>query len=63
MIFFFVQQTDALWKHKKSEAWSEITRQYNAQQTSGVRTDTQLKHLYNALKRDARKETSNDKVD
>lgn len=63
IIFFcFLLQTDAFWNNKKNEAWSEITRLYNIQQTSGVRTDTQLKYLYDALKRDARRESSNDEV-
>ncbi|KAL5237097.1 hypothetical protein ACI65C_004507 [Semiaphis heraclei] len=52
-------QTDAVWNHKKVEAWSEITTLYNLQQTSGIRIDTQLKNLYDTLKRDARKEKSN----
>uniref|UniRef100_A0A2S2NZX6 Uncharacterized protein n=1 Tax=Schizaphis graminum TaxID=13262 RepID=A0A2S2NZX6_SCHGA len=32
------------------------------QQQSGIRIDVQLKHLYDGLKRDARKEKSHDKV-
>ncbi|XP_016655898.1 uncharacterized protein LOC107882277 [Acyrthosiphon pisum] len=55
-------KTDAIWNNKKAEVWSEITSLYNLQQTSGIRIDTQLKNLYDTLKRDARKEKSNDKV-
>ncbi|CAI6356890.1 unnamed protein product [Macrosiphum euphorbiae] len=46
-------KTDAFWNNKKAEVWSEITSLYNLQQTSGIRIDTQLKNLYDTLKRDA----------
>ncbi|XP_050064466.1 uncharacterized protein LOC126553330 [Aphis gossypii] len=55
-------KTDAVWNTKKTEAWSEITSLCNLRQTSGIRIDAQLKNLYDTLKRDARKEKSNDKV-
>ncbi|XP_050064860.1 uncharacterized protein LOC126553788 isoform X1 [Aphis gossypii] len=55
-------KTDAVWNQKKTEAWSKITCLYNMQQKSGIRIDVQLKHLYDGLKRDARKEKSHDKV-
>jgi len=58
---YFIR-TDAVWNQKKTEAWSEITCLYNMQQKSGIRIDVQLKHLYDGLKRDGRKEKSHDKV-
>ncbi|CAI6356646.1 unnamed protein product [Macrosiphum euphorbiae] len=52
-------KTDAVWNQKKMP---EITCLYNMQQKSGIRIDVQLKHLYDGLKRDARKEKSHDKA-
>lgn len=48
---------------KKADVWSEVTILFNLQQTSGVRTTLQLKNLYDTLKRGARREKTDDKIE
>jgi len=46
----------------KCGVWESITTNYNALQTTGPRTSSQLKALFDVMKRKSRKDKSSEKV-
>ncbi|KAI4470430.1 myb/sant-like dna-binding domain [Holotrichia oblita] len=58
-----IKKTDGTSIEEKSKCWNVITKRYNEQNETGVRTSKQLKELYAILKRRARKNLYNDKVE
>lgn len=55
------KRTDSVTIEKKRRIWAEITVKFNEKATTGLRTDEQLKSLYDNLKRKVRKDLLKDK--
>lgn len=56
------KKTDARNIKLKEDAWDAVTLQWNSVSVSGERTKEQLKMLYNAMKKKAKKNAAEDKV-
>lgn len=55
------KKTDSVTIEKKRRIWADITVKFNEKATTGVRTDEQLKSLYDNLKRKVRKDLLKDR--
>ncbi|KAF0714698.1 myb/SANT-like DNA-binding domain-containing protein 3 [Aphis craccivora] len=55
-------KTDNATNKSKDSIWEQITIDYNTHQQSGIRSISQLKNVYDNLKRVTRKEKSDQKV-
>lgn len=56
------KETNGLINKRKKGAWENVAQEYNATQTSGVRAAVQLKTLYEHMKKTARKNRADEKV-
>lgn len=59
---YFLKQTDGATIKIKRSVWESITTSYNALQTTGPRTSSQLKALFDVMKRKTKKDKSSVKV-
>lgn len=57
------KQTDGTSVKSKNEAWELITAHYNATSHTGIRTVSQLRLLYECMKKKAKKDKANEKVE
>jgi len=56
------KKTDSTTNKIKGKAWEDITNDYNALQTTGIRTTVQLKAMFDIMKRNTKKAQSSEKV-
>lgn len=57
------KKTNAVFNKEKLKCWEHLAREYNALQTTGIRTATQLRAAYEQMKKIAKQHKSEDKVD
>lgn len=55
-------KTDGTTNKIKFNAWENIRHQYNALQSTGIRTTSQLKAMFDTMKRKTRKDKSSERV-
>lgn len=56
------KKTDSITNKIKGKTWEDITMDYNALQTTGIRTIVQLKAMFDIMKRNIKKALSSEKV-
>lgn len=56
------KQTDGTTIKLKNDAWEVVTKQFNAMAQTGNRSSSQLRLLYDCMKKKAKKEKANEKV-
>jgi len=56
------KKTDSTTNRIKGKTWEDITSDFNALQTTGIRTIIQLKAMFDIMKRNTKKSQSSEKV-
>lgn len=56
------KKTNSIFNKKKKQYWEHIAKEFNALQTSGMRSGTQLKTCYEQMKKMAKQRQAEDKV-
>lgn len=56
------KKTDAVWANQKRDTWEKIAIKFNSISKTGERNGTQLKLLYEGMKKKARQNIAADKV-
>lgn len=56
------KKTDCITVKRKQAAWEDIAKEFNAIQNTGIRNGTQLKNLYDSIKKKMKKDKADDKV-
>lgn len=62
MFHILCKKTDSITNKIKGKTWEDITSDYNALQTTGIRTTVQLKAMFDIMKRNTKKAQSSEKV-
>lgn len=57
------KKTNAVYNKQKNECWEKLAWDFNANQTSGLRTGLQLRSTYEQMKKNAKQHKAQDKVE